>query len=30
MAERRTATDPLRVSEVLYLVVTSPEFALQR
>jgi uncharacterized protein (DUF1800 family) len=30
MAERRAVTDPLRVSEVLYLVVTSPEFALQR
>ena len=30
LANSRTATDPLRVAEALYLITTSPEFALQR
>ncbi|MEY2855287.1 MAG: hypothetical protein RL030_2419 [Pseudomonadota bacterium] len=30
LVESRTASDPQRVAEALYLVVTSPEFALQR
>jgi uncharacterized protein (DUF1800 family) len=30
MSESRAATDPLRVAESLYLIATSPEFALQR
>jgi hypothetical protein len=30
MADTRPVTDVLRVAEALYLIVTSPEFAVQR